>query len=187
MDKHIHSKYKDKWKKFLKRTLKNIDFLSYGVSESVIEEISYNLEMININAGVTLLESGKPCKEIYIIAQGEWDIFIKNGMFSQYLDTCYTGCSLGSYSILTGDDYSFTAKAKTECSLLKLPVKALELLREQYEDLNLAISEYEDYIDDEGLPYWDYKLYRAGHLSMKPIKKFQHGIRRIMRIVVSCT
>lgn len=170
MEKDIRGKYKDRWKRFLKRTLKSIDFLSYGVSEEIIEEIIYMLEIVNINKGATLFDSGSPCKEIYILAQGELGIFINNNKNLSYLDTCYTGCSIGTYSVLTGDDYSFTSIAKTELQLLKLPVKSLENLREKYDELNYVISDYEDYIDEEGLPYCDYKLYRAGHLNMKPIK-----------------
>ena len=111
---------------------------------------------------------------------------IKNSkVYETYLDRLYTGCSIGSYAILTGDDYSFSAKAKSDSILLKITESRLEEFRERFDELNFKISEYENYIDREGLPYCDYKLYRAGIHSMSPIKKFQLGIRRIIRIVVS--
>lgn len=47
------------------------------------------------------------------------------------------------------------------------------------------MTEYEQYLEDNGLPYCDYKVHRNKNLEMKPIEKFRHGIRRIMRIVTS--
>jgi CRP-like cAMP-binding protein len=159
MNKHIYEWYKDKWKRFVKRTLQNIDFLSSGVNDEAIEELWYRLEIVNLSPNTYLFETGKPWKEIYIIFKGEIDILIKNAKtFESHLDTLYSGCSIGSYSILSGDDYSFSAKSKTEWTLLKLPEKTLDEFREKYDDLNFQVSEYENYISHEGLPYWDYKV-----------------------------
>ena len=118
-----------------------------------------------------MFESGKPWKEVYIVCSGELNVYLrnKNGM-EMYLDTLYTGWSTGAYSVLTGDDYSISGKAKSDCLLLKLQYMHLEKIREQHMELDLAMVEYEDYIANEGLPYWDYKMYRSGHLHMKPMK-----------------
>lgn len=47
------------------------------------------------------------------------------------------------------------------------------------------MSDYENYCDENGLPYCDYKLHRNRNLDMSPLEKFRAGIRRIMRIVKS--
>lgn len=78
MNKHIYKEYKDKWKRFVKKTLFNIDFLSQKVDDEIIEEISYKLEPVNLNAQTYLFQTGKPCKDIHIVVKGEIDIFIKN-------------------------------------------------------------------------------------------------------------
>ena len=52
------------------------------------------------------------------------------------LDSLYTGCTIGSYYSLTKDDYIISAKAKTDCTVLRLNASHLEELREQYEQLN---------------------------------------------------
>lgn len=70
-----------------------------------------------------------------------------------YLDTLYRGCTIGSYSVMTGDPYSFSVKAKTDCVLLTLSEKDIDELREKYEALNYVMSEYEQYIEEQGLPY----------------------------------
>ena len=99
-----------------------------------------------------------------MVWNGELDIYLKNknGM-EIYFDTLYTGWLTGWYSILTGDDYSMNAKAKSQWVLIKLPFLCVDELREQSYELDTAIAEYEDYIANEGIPYWDYKIYRTGH------------------------
>lgn len=58
-------------------------------------------------------------------------------------------------------------------------------IRQEYDDLDAIVSEYEAYCDEYGLPYCDYKLHRNKSLNMTPIEKFRAGIRRIIRIVKS--
>lgn len=186
MNKQIRISYKDRWKKFIKRALCSIEYFSGPTSDEIIEALTYKLEILNINKDTTIFQNGKPCREIYIIAHGEVNIYIKNNEIKDsYLDTVYQGCSIGSYSVLTGDDYSITGKAKTDWTLLKLTYNTLEELRAKFDEMDYILSEFEDYIEAEGLPFWDFKLYRAGFLKMKPLKKFQIGIRRIIQIVVS--
>ena len=49
MERYIRHNYNDRWKKFMKRSLRNIDYFTYGLTEDkVIEEITYLLEMIDI-------------------------------------------------------------------------------------------------------------------------------------------
>jgi CRP-like cAMP-binding protein len=184
MNAYIYSKYKDKRKKFVKKALLNIDYLSSKISDEIIEEISYKLETVNLNANTYLFQNGKACKEIYIILRGEVDVLIKNSKKESYLDTLYIGWSTGSYSILTGEDYWFSVKSKTEWKVLMLSHESLEQLREKYDELNFNISEYEGYIEKEGIPYCDYKFFRATQFNVNPYKKFQMGVKRIMRIVV---
>jgi CRP-like cAMP-binding protein len=171
MNNQIYTSYKDKWKKFIKRVLANIDYLGYGMSDKIIEELYYKVEIVKVNKDTYLFQSGKSCKEIHIIVNGEVDIFIKsNKTYESYLDTMYQGCCIGSYSVLTGDDYSISGKAKTDCTLLKLSYEALEEMRKKYDELNFTLSEYEDYIENEGLPYCDFKLYRTILSKLRPIK-----------------
>ena len=163
----------------------NIDFLWHGISDEIIEEIFYKLEPLHINQGNYLFKSGKQWKDLFIVASGEVDVSIINVHKKEtFLDHLYQGCIIGTYSVLTGDPYSINGRAKTDWVLLRLSHNAIEELRERYQDLDFIISEYEQYIDEEGLPYCDFKLYRSGLSQMEPLKKFQWGIRRIIRIVV---
>lgn len=59
MEKRIKKNYQDRWRKFVKRALLNIDYLCTGVSEDIVEEISYKTELINLHQDEYLFESGK--------------------------------------------------------------------------------------------------------------------------------
>ena len=144
--------------------------------------------MFNIGSGKYLFKSGTSCKDLHIIVSGEVDIFITNQKKQEnYLDTLYQGCVISTYSVLTEDDYTISAQAKTDWVVLRLSNQVIEKMRDRYKELDYIISEYEQYIEEEGLPYCDYKIFRTGINQMTPIKKFQLGIRRIMRIVVCLT
>ena len=69
--------------------------------------------------------------------------------------------------------------------LLKLPISKLVQLRMKHMELDDKLTEYEEYIDVNGLPYCDYRFFRSHHLSLKPLQKFQCGIRRIISILGS--
>lgn len=153
MVEHIRHNYNDKWKKFIKRCIRNIDYLSYKISDKIIEEITYMFELISLEEGNYLFRAGTPCRDIYIISHGEIDIFVHNNAKETFLDTLYTGCSIGAYCSLTSDDYTISGKAKTDLTLLKLPFVKMQQLREKYEDLDKIMSEYETYLDENGLPY----------------------------------
>ncbi|CAI2370632.1 unnamed protein product [Moneuplotes crassus] len=185
MESKMIDEYNDPWKKFVKKVLRNIDYLSYCVSDETIEEIVYFCEPITISENTQLFKAGSKCQDIYIISDGELDISVNNANKETFLDTLHIGSSIGSYCALVNEPYSISGKSRTTCKLLKLPIKKLFSMREQVEDLDYNMTEYEQYIDENGLPYCDYRIYRHGHLKLRPIQKFQVGIRRIINILRS--
>lgn len=58
MEKKIFEEYSDPWKKFVKKMLRNIDYLSYGVTDETIEEIAYLCEPITISEDTVLFKAG---------------------------------------------------------------------------------------------------------------------------------
>lgn len=50
--------YQDRWKKFLKQTLKFITFLSHDISDIILEALIYELESENIETGNYLFRKG---------------------------------------------------------------------------------------------------------------------------------
>lgn len=92
MEDHIERNYNDKWKNFVKRALRNIDFLDENISESIIDDISYKLKIITVNENTTLFNPGMPCDDIHIIVYGMVNIFVNNNdLVNMLLDTLYPG------------------------------------------------------------------------------------------------
>ena len=104
-EKKINEEYTDPWKKFLKKVLRNIDYLSYGVSDESIEEITYLCEPITISEDTQLFKSGSKCKDIYLISDGQLNIYINNSNKEIFLDTLHIGSSIGTYCSLVNEPY----------------------------------------------------------------------------------
>ena len=177
--------YQDRWKRFIKRWIRNIDYLSFGISDKIIEEMSYMFDLVSIKEDNYLFRAGTPCRDIYIISKGELNIFVYNNTKETFVETLYAGCTIGSYCSLTSEEYTISGKARNDLTVLKLPFTKMQALREKYDDLDNIMGKYETYLDDNGLPYLDYKLYRTKHLNMKPKEKLKYGVKRIVRIVKS--
>jgi hypothetical protein len=58
-------------------------------------------------------------------------------------------------------------------------------MRYEFEELDDVMFEYEEYIEENGLPYCDYKMHRGDAWEIPPIQKFKYGINRIIRILKS--
>ena len=137
----------------MQRSLRNVDYLQKGISNNILEEISYKFEVININKDDYLFQVGSPCKNLYIIAQGEIDIYVSNSSREAYLDTLYTGCTIGSYGCTTQDCYNTSGKAKTDCVVLKLHCNKLIELRQEHPELDDIMTQYEAFIETNGSPF----------------------------------
>ena len=89
------------------------------------------------------------------MSKGRIEILITNNRNSNetYLDTIYAGCSVGSYSALNVEDYTILGRALTDCTILKLEFLFLEQMRFESDELDDNITEYEKYVEENGLPY----------------------------------
>lgn len=166
------------------RALYNIDFLGEGISEDVIEEISYLLEPVNLREGKELFKAGSPCTSIYIVSHGQLNVYLNNTR-ETLIDTLYSGCNIGSYRALRSEDYDLTARAKTDCSLFRLPIKKIEKLACIYDDLDNNLMDYHEFLEESGIPYCDFKIYRMKSKNLDAMEKFKYGVRRIIRILES--
>ena len=120
--------YKDKWKKFQIRSLMNIDFLNHDISPFILESLSYKLSPMVIGYNEYLVKAGDQANDIFIVVSGELDISIKNQETDRntVIDTIYSGCTIGAYSILNADPHSISIKARYDCTILALNEEDLE-------------------------------------------------------------
>lgn len=50
--------YQDRWKKFIKRTLKLISFLSHEIPDAILEDLIYELETERVETGTYIFKKG---------------------------------------------------------------------------------------------------------------------------------
>ncbi|CAI2372401.1 unnamed protein product [Moneuplotes crassus] len=187
MEKKIHKNYQDKWKKFMITALRNIEFLeTSNISDETIEEITYKVNTVSYSAGSYLFKQNQRCTDIIIVASGEVIISINNNqLYDIKLDILYPGCTIGSYSLLNQDDHCISAMAKTDCSVILINYRLLDLISNTFEKIGRSIEDTFDYIKENGLPFLDYRMYRTKKMSTTPKQKFKNGISRILKIVKS--
>jgi hypothetical protein len=65
-EKAMTEKYIDHWKQFCRKALRNIDYFG-DLSDLIIDDISYKVELANLTAGTEFIKAGKVCSEIHII------------------------------------------------------------------------------------------------------------------------
>ena len=158
MDSKIYD-YKDKWKLFLKRLLIKIDFLSSGCENKILDDIVLELRTKHYQINETIFDYGHNWNQIYIILYGKVDIFIRNNR-QVFLETLTQGANIGTYTMLLQGEYKSIWKAKTDWTILVLKYKTIDKLRIKYEKLNNILFEYETSVEEDGPPYWDFKIYR---------------------------
>jgi len=61
MEANIKKNYNDKWRQFVQKSLRTIDYLhnSENISDNIIQELSYKLETISLSKDEYLFKSGK--------------------------------------------------------------------------------------------------------------------------------
>jgi CRP-like cAMP-binding protein len=186
MEQKMKLHYKDKWKMFLMKVIRNIDFINKTISDDIVEEIMYRVTLKQFNKGAYLFKQGKPWNEIHILVNGEVEIYVNNNeVYDILVDTLFWGWSIGAYSSLMNEDYTVSGLVKEDWIVILISKDLIDNLRTQFDDLDKTINEYETYIQENGLPYLDYKIYRSKFYRFSPLLKFQNGIRRIIRIVHS--
>lgn len=179
--------YQDRWKKFLKKTLKFVSFLSHDIDDVILEELMYELDSERCEAGNYLFKKGWSWDCIYIIIHGEMEIYMdSNGNGREtYIETLHQSWNIGTYATLQEEDYSFSCKAKTDWSVMQLKFETLDQLRSKYEELDYYLLEYEGFIEESGAPFWDFLIYRPRNKSFKPIDIFVKVCKRMESILKS--
>lgn len=100
--------------------ISSVDYFN-GLTEDLKEELHYKLKLENFEQGTSIFEAGESCKSIYFVVSGEIDLIIEKGSESEILlDTLHSGCSIGTYSFINETDFPYTAKARTNITILVL-------------------------------------------------------------------
>ena len=175
--------YQDEYKLFIKDILRFIDYIK-TVSEETVEELTYFIKEVSFEVDTMIFRAGAVVDRVYFIAEGEVDIIAKVGKREAVLDTLYQGCNIGEYGVLGDYTHSFSAKAKTNVSLMYIEREAVLNLRDKFSDLRKETNICIDYLENSGLPLVDFRIYRntQKHNKQNTVEVLKLAVARVMRI-----
>ena len=73
-------------------------------------------QLKSYKAGETIFEQGESNHEMYIIKEGEVDVYV-DGV---HIDTCDIGTTLGELALIDKQPHTGTAVARTDCELVAI-------------------------------------------------------------------
>lgn len=101
-----------------------------------------------------------------------------------FIETLTQSCNIGTYSTLSEEDYTFSCKARSDCTVMSLKFDTLDKFRSKFEELDFYLLEYEGFIEANGAPYCDFLIYRPKK-TFVPIDVFISGAKRMEAILKS--
>lgn len=179
--KEKRKEYQDEYKLFVKDNLRYIDYIK-NCSEETLENLTYYIKEESYEAESIIFRAGQEVDKVIFIGEGEVDIIVKVGKNEATLDTLYQACNIGEYGILGEYTRTFTAKAKTNVTIMYITKEAIMNTRERFNDLYQETEKCLDYLENSGLPLVDFRLFRTTKSIQNSVEILKLAIARVMRI-----
>ena len=174
--------YDDQWKLYIIKLIKNVDYFE-GISERILKSIYYDLKQEYYQEDDVIFNIGDPTNKAYFITQGIIDLYIPSEEGDMILlDQLKIGSSLGSYSLLSEQTRMFKAIAKTYCAVTVLTQADITRLKFMYGDELKSIDEAEEWVQENGVPFMDFRIYRQSRGLMIYKKILKDACRRLVNI-----
>jgi tRNA-dependent cyclodipeptide synthase len=104
------------------------EFLA-GASEEDLQQLFAYTEELSFRTGNVIVERGRADRTLYIVSDGEIEVFLDDAGRRRQLATSGTGSVFGEQSFLDGQPRSATVSARTDCRVLQLTSERFEELR----------------------------------------------------------
>lgn len=173
--------YNDSYKVFLKQLIRSVDYMS-KLCEDSVEEISYYLKQEDYEKDKIIFRAGDSVNNVYFITNGRVNITINVSETDISIDTLYRGCWIGSNGIIYNSNFSFTARAETKVTILKLSKEDFKTLINSCDDLDKEVFSLKEYYYNTEKPYSDFRVFRdpENEFTIKDIAKL--SVTRLLRI-----
>eukprot|EP00347_Sterkiella_histriomuscorum_P003990 403362169 len=176
--------YQDTYTIFLKNLMsKVVDYLK-DLENKPMTEIIFHIQQQYYPKDSIIVNQGDILEHIYIIIEGEVDVFIVSGFENICLENLYKFCQFGSYTSLMPENKNLSTckiSARTDTQILMLKISHLTALRSRYKQVEQILSNTEKFLLDDGLPLCDFKIYRRSQTrTTKSI--FKSAVRRIIKL-----
>jgi CRP-like cAMP-binding protein len=139
-----------------------------------LERLTYKLSQEHLEEGQFLFKNGDDITKVYILAEGSIEVFCPLADEDIILDTLTeSGCVLGQFSILdTKQCITYSARTKTESSVLVLKIEDLVTMRNEFDDLDFSIKMAYERCQEYGHPTVDYQILRSNENRLKGRQAF---------------
>ncbi len=106
----------------------------HGLTHDCLKSVAQNLDPISFSAGAHIIKRGGPGQEMYIIDQGEVDVFSEQG---QVVASVKHGQCIGEIALLTQALRTADVKAKSYCDVYRLSKENFDLICKDYPELEM--------------------------------------------------
>ena len=101
-----------------------------------------------------------------MIVRREVAVMIVKDNIATMLETLHKFSQFGAYTSMMKPQQRSSAhliQAKSDCHILTLEIEDLRAIRSVYPEVDMIITHTEKFLENEGLPLCDFKLYRQKH------------------------
>jgi CRP-like cAMP-binding protein len=109
--------------------------------ENVKLALASGIERREFPEGALLLKQGQPATGLHLVLSGQVEISDSSGPERKRIDVDGAGSILGEMSLLTGQNCSADVVTLTPAVVLVLPVEAFEKLRNEFPEIEIALSQ----------------------------------------------
>ncbi|MES2569197.1 MAG: mechanosensitive ion channel family protein [Verrucomicrobiota bacterium] len=100
-----------------------------------------NAGLLRFGRGERVIEQGEDGLSMFIVAQGEAEVFVTANNHDTHVATLKAGDYFGEMSLLTGEPRSATVVARTDCEMWEIQKAVLAEILQQNEELVKKLSE----------------------------------------------
>jgi len=105
------------------------------LEESQIDQILRNARVLRFGRGEKVIEQGASGNSMFILLDGEADVFVRLEQMDTRVATLRTGDYCGEMSLLTGEPRSATIIAKSDCEMCEISKNVFGAILQENEDL----------------------------------------------------
>lgn len=150
--KQKRSEYNDKWKIFLRGLIINTEYFK-DLPPFIHEELMYSLKPYSYEEESIIFTNGDTIQKLFYVSEGEISIVLQLDNGEEVItDMLSQGNNFGAYSLLKDKKQMFTFKTNSYVTLLAIDREALNLIREEFKDLDSILLKEETYIETNGFP-----------------------------------
>jgi len=183
--------YKDHYKEWQKTQLQNVAYFQ-DLSLDCIEYLNYKINHIDYDEGEIIFKNAEPIDYLYILANGEVEVYVTTADEDLLLDTFkVNGSLMGQFTILdSGRPITYSARTISQVSMLRLSIHEIEKCAENFKELQMSLRRVRERLNASEWPILDYQINRKSprigalleETKFEGLKLLQQGVNKLLKV-----